>query len=374
MHGHGAPLTSAVLVAALCKWPTTLLLTTPRILWQAGRLHYRKRSTGAVGLKVFPKPDPLLVETGAQTEEMNPVQRGAAVGHLGKLVEEGLDLLAKRVVLEHLSTRLDELANELGKRVQVIFAPGGSGIEGTYLLSAATTEGEQTTVSIQIDYFSTALWVDLISFPSVSLALEIASLREKRWIIYGGKEEQDLFLRIFSETAREDEEVAAYLRDGSAPIPQTTNWKSRFLHRIRLNQMRWGTSFAAPPSPSSPSTFDSLLSVSTIVDEEELHNPLTPNPSLSLIWNVVFFFFTVRLGYWIFRAVGAEFVQGMESWGEWGRWIDAISHAENVPGVTLVEEDVVTETGAHEGAAEAHEGAALPRRSLRTREFGSVRR
>ncbi len=64
MWGTTQPLTSSNLIRTLMKYPITMTLTMPRILWEATKLHYQK------GLPVYDKPipaDPLTIKTAPPT-------------------------------------------------------------------------------------------------------------------------------------------------------------------------------------------------------------------------------------------------------------------------------------------------------------------
>ncbi|KAI5119353.1 hypothetical protein M0805_004030, partial [Coniferiporia weirii] len=113
-----APLTSYGLLAALAHQPLTLLLTFPRIAYEAARLHYRRR------LDVYARPEPRAVAPALEdlfSEKRNAVQRGAddalgVGGGVGWQSEGALDRYARRLTERF----FDQRARELGLRITLV--------------------------------------------------------------------------------------------------------------------------------------------------------------------------------------------------------------------------------------------------------------
>ncbi|EGO02915.1 hypothetical protein SERLA73DRAFT_47414 [Serpula lacrymans var. lacrymans S7.3] len=92
-----SPLTTPNLLRTLCSMPFTLLLSMPRILYQAYILHYRKR------LDVFIRPEPYPVNRTSVSGDDIPLEGGM------KWQDEGLlEVYAKKRVCSYLGRRADE--------------------------------------------------------------------------------------------------------------------------------------------------------------------------------------------------------------------------------------------------------------------------
>lgn len=249
------------------------------------RLHYSKR------LDVFPRPEPFVVEG---TGEVNPVEGGGKEGAIGYF--EGNDIY-KDLVVEFIQCRLDQIGKDEGRRIEVLFIPGGR-IESGLRIIPSSLDGslqEGTKEELRIDYLTPMIFSDLITSPTVELALQSGSKIEQRWSTTNDKS----FLHLLSPsslmTVNSNNEL---------------NWRSRLLDKIRHRQFEWGLSFSPSYAPSRTTRVPS--------------NPLTSSsPSFRLIKTIFLQFFIVRLGYWIFILTGARFVVGMETWMEWTRWEDS---------------------------------------------------
>ena len=284
--GPSVPLTEGAIISALLRWPVSLLLTTPRILYQAMKLHYSKR------LDVFPRPEPFVVES-VEEGEVNPVEGGGKEGAVGYF--DGEEDMYKEVVVRYMQRRVDEMMKTEGKRIEVSFVPAGRTENRTTITPSSSSSQESSEEKLRIDYLTPMTFSDLITSPTVELALQLGSKIEQRW----STSNDSLFLRLLAPPA-------TTALDSHGPT-----WRSELLDRIRHRQFEWGRSFSPSRTPSlPPSAIPS--------------NPLTSSaPSLALIKSIWLQFFVVRLGYWIFVLSGARFVKGMETWMEWARWEEA---------------------------------------------------
>lgn len=284
--GVGAPLQQYNLIKALLRWPLSLLLTTPRILYQAAKLHYGRR------LDVFPRPEPFALSVSNQEglkDEVNPVEMGAKAGGVGWQEEGGLEIMARQKTIEILQQRVDELALQ-GRHVTVRLRPADRS-KDDMTISASVSASPSPVEELLISYLTSVFFVDLLTSPSIQLALEIGDKTEHRW----STSNDDLFLDLFSKSS-----------SSSRSFSRSQQLITRLTKRLLASQMRWSLSYANQPSPSIP----------TIPDYHPFHHP----SSLATLRAIATYFAVLRLGVGIFALTGARFVKGRETWGEWKRW------------------------------------------------------
>ncbi|KAI0052412.1 hypothetical protein FA95DRAFT_1601787 [Auriscalpium vulgare] len=89
------PLTAPSIVSSIARYPFALLLTLPRILWEAGRLHYGR------GLGVWRRPEP---QPAGEEAAPGDVRGGGVAGQRPTLLERA----AERVVRAYLTHRARE--------------------------------------------------------------------------------------------------------------------------------------------------------------------------------------------------------------------------------------------------------------------------
>ena len=278
--GPSVPLQPSNLIGALCRYPLSLLLTTPRILYQAMLLHYGRR------LDVFPRPDP-YVATGEEDEGelSNPVEAGGKGGGVQWQEEGSFEVLAKEKVVSFLEQRVRQLEHDEARRIEVILRPADK-TRSPIEISPSSAVKE----SLIISYLTPLFFSDLLASPSIPLALALGSKTERRW----QTSNDELFLKLFSSPPP------------SSPV--SLSLSIRLMRYLRLSAFRWSLSFS--PSSALPPSAESIPP-----------HPLDgPSTSLALVWALWTHFFYIRLGYWIFRATGARFVTGTEPWEEWSRW------------------------------------------------------
>lgn len=288
--GVGVPLTSGALLSSLLRLPFSLLLTTPRILWQATKLHYSKR------LDVFPRPEPFQEEL---SDEANPVEKGGKVGAVGWQPSSATDEWAKEKMLTFLKKRVEDLAGG-GRDVKIVLQ---SSDISQLPITITSQEASETLPQelLTITYLTPLFFTDLFTSPSIPLALSLANKITFRW-----KTSNDiLFLDLFQPPISD-----------SLPPSRLSNLTSK----IRLAIMTWSLSFSRHPSQSSHS----------LLPSSPPPHPLDMKPSVSLAWHLFLHFFTLKLGYWIFVASHARFVKGRESWTEWARLEELKSKSQGV--------------------------------------------
>ncbi|KAI5477217.1 hypothetical protein MNV49_006590 [Pseudohyphozyma bogoriensis] len=274
LSGPGVPLTSSTLLSALLYTPFALLLTTPRILYQAMKLHYSKK------LDVFPRPEPHVEGVVGDGEDENPVEKGGVGGGVGWQGVGGTEEEARRRVVRFLENRIGEMGRE-GRNVRVELRatdPAQPVLVFSSPDDTATSSSPSTLPPIEtlaITYLTPLFFTDLLISPSIPLALSLGSHTLHRWKTTS----DELFLDVFSP-----------------PSPTTTPppLLTRFASHIRLSQLLWSLSFS--PRPLSP--FSSLSSLPP-------HHPLDDN-SVSLVWTLLSYAVGIRAGYWVFVSSGAR--------------------------------------------------------------------
>lgn len=264
LEGVGEPLSDGALIGALLRFPLELLLTTPRILYQAAKLHYRRR------LDVYPRPEPHV--DGGVAVAVNPVEGGGRAASVLWQDWAGGDARAVRLVGRSFEIACARYEEASGERVQVVF-------EAEDVARERLVVGpERSDRTLTIRYASPLVFTDLLMLPSAEAALLIGSHTERRW--------------------RVDDE--ALFRDLWTGPPQ-----GRLVDALRTSHLRWSMSFAS----SSP----------------QLSAAAGPRPrlgwsdSVALLretWSSVA---SERLGYTIFGLTGARFVSGTEPWAAWAR-------------------------------------------------------
>lgn len=272
--GPSSPLTPGSLLSALLRFPFSLLLTTPRILYQALRLHYSKR------LDVFPRPEPFV---GAVDGIVNPVETGGKVGAVGWQGEGATERMGKERTVAFLRRRV-ESEEFKGRNLEINLVSADTTIP---TVTIASTGGSKTPIEVlTVNFLTPVFYTDLLACPTIALALAVGSSTERRWTTSN----DDLFLSLFRS---------------SSPSSRA----SRLSQRIRIATMEWGLSFdplrtapQIPPSTLPPHPLD--------------HGDATYTVPRTLASH----FLTLKLGYWIFVATNARFVVGTETWGDWSRW------------------------------------------------------
>lgn len=286
--GHATPLDRASLLSAILRWPLALLLTTPRILYQAMLLHYGHR------LDVFPRPDP-FVATGemAVEQDTNPVQVNGKDGAIQWQELGSMEKRARDKTVAFLRTRVEAMASmDPARLVRVVLKPADRtrremviepGVNGTQ------EDAEGRVETLDISYTSPLFFVDLYTSPTIAQALELGSHTEHRW----RTSNYALFLEIFTSEAG----------------PETPRTRSRrMLESLRLSAQRWGLSFLTP-------------SFRPRIDKVSQSHPLDDaGVTFADVRAMWLHFVTVKAGYWIFVATRARFVRGTEPWEEWARW------------------------------------------------------
>ena len=264
LEGVGEPLTDGGLIGALIRFPLELLLTTPRILYQAAKLHYRRR------LDVYPRPEPHV--DGGVAVAVNPVEGGGRAASVLWQDWAGVDARAVRLVGRSFEVACARHEEASGERVQVVF-------EAEDLARERLVIGpEPADRALTFRYASPLVFTDLLMLPTADTAMLIGAQTERRWRV-------------------DDEALFRQLWHGPP--------KGRLVDALRASHLRWSMSFASP-SPTLP----------------EAAGPrprLGWSDGVALLretWSSVV---SERLGYAVFGLTGARFVDGTEPWAAWSR-------------------------------------------------------
>jgi hypothetical protein len=275
--GPSSPLTPGSLINALLRFPLSLLLTTPRILYQALRLHYSKR------LDVFPRPEPFV---GAVEGIVNPVEAGGKVGAVGWQVEGATEILGRERTVAFLRRRV-ESEEFKGRNLEINLVSADT---TTLPITISSTGGSDAPIEVlTVNFLTPLFYSDLLACPTVALALAVGSATERRWTTTN----DTLFLSLFQSS-----------------VPSSR--ASRLSQRLRIAIMEWGLSF------------DPLRTTRILTPSALPPHPLDDGDATYAIpRTLASHFLTLKVGYWVFVATNARFVVGTETWGDWSRWSSA---------------------------------------------------
>ncbi|KAG0151700.1 hypothetical protein CROQUDRAFT_712667, partial [Cronartium quercuum f. sp. fusiforme G11] len=242
--GSALPLTGPVLIRGLITYPFSLLLTSARIMYQSFFLHFSRPR-----LDVYPRPEP---HSNLGKSGPNPVQDGGKVGSVGWQRPDLLSRLAKRVVLAYLTKRVIQLAAECAainehqidpdseydkdeqpnplppRAIKLLLRPTDL-LEPSVVIAPPSTP-DLMIEELIIDYNSPRFFLDILIYPSPSLALLVGGQTEGRWTVSS----RDNFVRLFE-------------RSPSGPqlglSPTSSSLINRALANLRLARLEWAISF-----------------------------------------------------------------------------------------------------------------------------------
>ncbi|KAK4052497.1 hypothetical protein OIV83_002299 [Microbotryomycetes sp. JL201] len=273
--GDGIPLTKAALLGSIARWPTSLLLTTPRILYQAAILHYRK------WLDVFPRPEPFAAVLSAKLDDINPVEAldHAQEGGVQWQDEGAFTTFARKRTVAFLERRVDEMAQLLERRVSVLLKPANINIDP---ITIASSLGEGKVEKLEMAYLTPLMFDDLFLCPTPQLALELGSQSERRWFV----NDSTLFLDVFS---------------CEPTVPKPSNVGK--MPQLRADIVKWGLSFYTGDLSSLPRDLVDA-SVQPIVHPFDSDPESTGSRAYTLARRQ---FRTAKVGYWLFVLFRARF-------------------------------------------------------------------
>ncbi|KAH9821516.1 hypothetical protein DFH28DRAFT_522934 [Melampsora americana] len=253
--GSSQPLTTLNLISALVSYPLTLLLTSLRILYQSYFLHY-----GKARLDVYPRPE---AYSNLTPNGPNPIEKGGKVGGVGWQKVDGLSRLARRRVIKYLKNRVNELAIESDRSVEV---HQKDDCQSDHDLNEDEDKDEDedeiglilTPISITlrsidplepeikinpisstlapeelvINYSSPRFFVDLLTYPTPHLALLVGGQTEGRWNVSSF----ELFSRFFLSS------FGPRLPFSSQRKPNLRFFE-KYILSLRLSRLKWSLSF-----------------------------------------------------------------------------------------------------------------------------------
>ncbi|KAL5525136.1 hypothetical protein ACEPAF_9005 [Sanghuangporus sanghuang] len=330
------PLNKRNLLAALVKYPFTLLLSFPRIAWQAFHLHY------ALKLDVYARPEPRAVDPTLESqfflEEVVDDTKGKVVcndvqrkdgelgvgGGLGWQPEGLLERFARRRVERFLRIRASETGVKIRfvstnpgyeTQVYVPVLPNGKGesvdSEGMGM-GMDTKQGER---ELMILTRSARAFLLILASPSPAHALLLARDAERLLVV----SDEKLFLEAFSGRSRPEFKS----RDDASTIINT-KMVQRTLQSLR--KLPIPRALLHEPELLMPDILPLDMSFpSTDPQRHHQHHPSQPVfpqdtiTSLQTLAVITAFLMLTYLAKVLFLALGARFVRGTEPWGMWER-------------------------------------------------------
>ncbi|KAF9468302.1 hypothetical protein BDZ94DRAFT_1209300 [Collybia nuda] len=254
------PLGATSLFLVIIRIPFALLLSFPRILAEAWKLHYRKR------LDVYIRPEPFpVVQNWAA--EANISSGGPRLGGGVKWISEGLLEGYARRSLERF---LDRRVNETGVTVTLVAADSAIGS------NIFTPVSHDRTLHLKVWYLSPRFFTIMFLCPSAAHALLLGSDSEGLFFT----SDRELFLSTFSA-------------------------KTTFPSRLGFRQR-----FRTLPIPDAIT-----LAIPTrhIFDDN-------PHGSIAVSGATIWIHFALELlEAYVFRIARARTVQGQEPWKQWER-------------------------------------------------------
>lgn len=260
------PLTTSSLLSALSRLPFALLLSFPRILYQAKILHYKKR------LDVFIRPEPYSVASVSDSKRL-----GGGI----KWQNEGLLEQYTRGRVEYF---LAHRADETGITIELV--PSDPSLPRR-IYAPSKISANNNHQHLTIHYLSPRFFTILFQSPSAAHAYLLGGTTERIFTANS----VDLFLAVFS-------------KDDVAPAPPSSFTSTLSIaQRIRIRPIT--PYLLSSPSLSVPSahTFDSTDTVRQLLNVCVLCTLL----------------FLDNLEKWIFKLARARIVSGGEPWRQWQR-------------------------------------------------------
>ncbi|THG97456.1 hypothetical protein EW145_g7610 [Phellinidium pouzarii] len=289
------PLTSRTLLSALIRQPFALLLSFPRIVREAARLHYRRR------LDVYPRPEPRTVAPALEeffVEEPNSVQKYAdgkfgVGGGVGWLPEGTLERYARRLTEDFLERRAREMGIQVilvsadpvyGKKCFPRDSNGQSEKTGQLESSAGPENPRWISRVLTIAFRSPRLFTLLFACPSPHHVLLVGRDAERLFAVSS----EPLFIEVFSP----------------GPTIAFPTRSQRFLQILRRRPIPHVLLSADLPIPHvHPLDIGQLFTFRNLLNLFVLLLLLCQAPFEHVI----------------FTLLSARFVQGSEPWGAWAR-------------------------------------------------------
>ncbi|KAL5498301.1 hypothetical protein ACEPAH_2442 [Sanghuangporus vaninii] len=326
--GATVPLNTRNLLAALAKYPFTLLLSFPRIAWQAFHLHY------ALGLDVYARPEPRAVDPALESSfsevlETTEVKDGLKAtrtdvqrkdgelgvgGGLGWQPEGLLERFARRRVGRFLRIR----AWEAGVKIRLVSTNPGYETQ-VYAPYAPTNTINITTEcerELTILTRSARAFMLILASPSPAHALLLARDAECLMSV----SDEKLFLEVFSFPYS----LESKSRQDDASTIIYTNIVQRTLQSLR--KLPIPRALLHEPELLIPDIHPLDIDIPSTDPHHHHHQhpsqrvfPQNSITSLQILAVLTAFLMLTYLEKVLFSASGARFVRGTEPWGMWER-------------------------------------------------------
>lgn len=280
-----SPLSAASLLSALAKAPFALFLSSPRIVYEAARLHFQKR------LDVYARPEPVATTPGidiALPPAYNSPEGERASGTIGWQPEGRMESWAHGRSRAYLTQRVAGSAGIQGVaniQVQLISARAGEPIEQFGPIDAPRC--------LKIRYRSPRFFTLLLLSPSPQHALLAGCLGD----------------RLFSTS--DDELFIEVLRLPSSASKPGHPWVASHAASIRRRWGQRGTAILGS-GDQAPLEFHADQLQAHPLD----HWQAATFPLLCILWLLCFTQYAEER---VFNALGARFVAGDEPWAVWER-------------------------------------------------------
>ncbi|KAF7977901.1 hypothetical protein HWV62_2460 [Athelia sp. TMB] len=307
---HSTPLATPALLTALARYPGALLLSFPRILWQAKALHWKR------GLDVYVRPEPRALLAG---------EEGKGGGGVRWQPPGALERYARARVCELVRLR----ARETGMRV--VMRPNDVALEAD-VFEPAEAGKEVQAQTLEVRYLSPRVWTIIFASPS---AVHARLLGASEGVFSTSNDA--LFDTLFSTppsplgTQRAERSLAQQIR--AYPLPT-----SRAMPPVPTLHSFDSISSLDLSAPSVLSPMFAIIGTATRYAAETLElSPVEPLPSwlsltsirqwaryaadLAVLLVLLLLYYAEK---WAFHALGARVVKGEEPWRAWERVVARI--------------------------------------------------
>ncbi|PLW47810.1 hypothetical protein PCASD_04300 [Puccinia coronata f. sp. avenae] len=290
LRGTGVPFTARNLLGMWLRYPVVLFLTSARIIYESFKLHM-----GRPRLNVYPRPEPAFDPQFAATKGPNPIQQGATIGATGWQKPDWRTKWAQNILVDYLTRRVAESHHDIvplhpsnptttlsssaekevsslgsfvdlgtsshdddddddeiseddmdrknmqqdssGGHITVVLQPADRTQE-TIVISPPHAPNEHDSVgseTLTIEYGSPSFFLDLLLYPTPSLAQLICEESEGTWKVSS----VELFRRVFSEGTGAE---GVYER-GPVRLGRASGLLGRWINGLRSVYFRWLLAF-----------------------------------------------------------------------------------------------------------------------------------
>ncbi|KAF7978201.1 hypothetical protein HWV62_1422 [Athelia sp. TMB] len=306
---HSTPLATPALLTALAKYPGALLLSFPRILWQAKALHWKR------GLDVYVRPEPRALLAG---------EEGKGGGGVRWQPPGALERYARARVCKLVRLRTREIG------VRVVMQPNDVALQAD-VFERAEAEKEVQAQTLEVKYLSPRVWTIIFASPSAAHARLLGASEG----VFSTSNDA-LFDTLFSPpsplgTRRAERSMAQQIR--AYPLPA-----SRAMPRVPALHSFDSISSPDLSAPSALSPVFARIGTAMRLAAETLGlSPIDPLPSwlsltsirqwaryaadLAVLLVLLLLYYAEK---WAFDALGARVVGGGEPWRAWERVVARI--------------------------------------------------